>query len=255
MNQESFSFIDDSDFQKIPPHMVKPQPQTPEAPKAPVPPAGQPVPPQGQAIPPQAPTAQAPVQPVPQAPKDPHILTATDAVPPQAPAAPAQQADPTQDPGIPSILMDAAEKVEAEKRARREAAQAAKEAAGKVEAEPVQDVTTLVTDAAMAGGKVVPRFIRTKTKENIYVTKPEFIIGKSKLHADYAIEHNTAVSREHCIITREANGANYITDNKSTNGTYVNGVKLEAGKKQLLTDGTKVKLGDEEFIFRLRSGE
>ena len=48
---------------------------------------------------------------------------------------------------------------------------------------------------------------------------------------------------------------NYITDNKSTNGTYVNGVKLEAGKKQLLTDGTKVKLGDEEFIFRLRSGE
>ena len=152
--------------------------------------------------------------------------------------------------------MDAAEKVEAEKRARREAAQqAAQAAAGKVDKEPVEEVTSLVNDSAIAGNKVVPRFIRTKTNENIYITKPEFIIGKSKLHADYAIEHNTAVSREHCIVTRDANGANYITDNKSTNGTYVNGVKIEAGKKQLLTDGTKVKLGDEEFIFRLRSGE
>ena len=196
MNQESFSFIDDTDFQKIPPHMVKPQ---------------------------------APAQP---------------------------QAVPTQDPGIPQILMDAAEKVEAEKRARREAAQqAAQAAAGKVDQEPVEEVTSLVNDSAIAGNKVVPRFIRTKTNENIYITKPEFIIGKSKLHADYAIEHNTAVSREHCIVTRDANGANYITDNTSTNGTYVNGVKIEAGKKQLLTDGTKVKLGDEEFIFRLRSGE
>ena len=231
MNKDSFSFIDDTDFQKIPPQMMK---------KA------------------QAPQGQAPVPP--QAPKA-----------PEAPKAPAQQGTlgqpipstvsqiqeaPTFDPGVPQILMEAAEKVEAEKRARREAAaSAAAAAAGPVKNEPVEDVTSLVNDSALAGNKIVPRLIRSKTGENIYITKPEFIIGKSKLHADYAIEHNTAVSREHCIVTREPSGANYIVDNKSTNGTYVNGTRIEAGKKQLLTDGTKVKLGDEEFIFKLRSGD
>ena len=170
-----------------------------------------------------------------------------------------QPAPKPQDPNFPQTLVDVAEKVEAEKRARREAAIA--EAARKVaseggSAEVQETVTSLVQDNSITGGsKAVPRFVRTKTGENIYVTKPEFIIGKSKLHADYAIENNTAVSREHCIIKRESNGANYIVDNKSTNGTYVNGTKLEALKPQLLTDGTKVRLGDEEFIFRLRSGE
>ena len=240
MNKDSFSFIDDTDFQKIPPQMMK---------KA------------------QAPQGQAPVPP--QAPKAPEAPQAP--VPPQAPKAPAQQGTlgqpipstvsqiqeaPTFDPGVPQILMEAAEKVEAEKRARREAAaSAAAAAAGPVKNEPVEDVTSLVNDSALAGNKIVPRLIRSKTGENIYITKPEFIIGKSKLHADYAIEHNTAVSREHCIVTREPSGANYIVDNKSTNGTYVNGTRIEAGKKQLLTDGTKVKLGDEEFIFKLRSGD
>jgi len=170
-----------------------------------------------------------------------------------------QPAPKPQDPNFPQTLVDVAEKVEAEKRARREAAIA--EAARKVaseggSAEVQETVTSLVQDNSITGGsKAVPRFVRTRTGENIYVTKPEFIIGKSKLHADYAIENNTAVSREHCIIKRESNGANYIVDNKSTNGTYVNGTKLEALKPQLLTDGTKVRLGDEEFIFRLRSGE
>ena len=170
-----------------------------------------------------------------------------------------QPAPKPQDPNFPQTLVDVAEKVEAEKRARREAAiaEAAKKVASEGGSAEVQEtVTSLVQDNSITGGsKAVPRFVRTKTGENIYVTKPEFIIGKSKLHADYAIENNTAVSREHCIIKRESNGANYIVDNKSTNGTYVNGTKLEALKPQLLTDGTKVRLGDEEFIFRLRSGE
>ena len=163
------------------------------------------------------------------------------------------------DSSMPPALMEMAEKIEAEKKARREAAAAA--AAAQVASEggaafPQQEtVTSLVRDNAVQGVKIVPRFIRTKTGENIYITKPQFIIGKSKLHADYAIENNTAVSREHCIIDRELSGANYILDNNSTNGTYVNGMKLEAGRAQLLTDGTKVRLGDEEFIFRLRSGE
>ncbi|MCR5148668.1 MAG: FHA domain-containing protein, partial [Eubacterium sp.] len=185
-----------------------------------------------------------------------------DKIPPQMLSKKAQQTaygyPNTQDPAFPQTLMDVAERVETEKRARREAAAAAaaKVAAEGGSVEQQETVTSLVQDNSITGGtKAVPRFVRTKTGENIYVTKPEFIIGKSKLHADYAIENNTAVSREHCIIRRERNGANYIIDKRSTNGTYVNGTKLEPLRPQLLTDGTKVRLGDEEFIFRLRSGE
>ena len=48
------------------------------------------------------------------------------------------------------------------------------------------------------------------------------------------------------------NGVSYIRDNASTNGTYVNGEKLDPGVEVLLKDGTSVRLGDEEFTFHLR---
>ena len=75
-----------------------------------------------------------------------------------------------------------------------------------------------------------------------------------KTKADYAIENNSAISREHCIVIQR-DGVNYIKDNNSTNHTYVNGVELQPGKEVLLKHKTEVRLGDEEFTFLLRKGE
>ena len=106
----------------------------------------------------------------------------------------------------------------------------------------------------LGGARPIPHFVRKSTGEIINITKPEFIIGKSKTKADYAIENNSAISREHCIIIQH-DGVNYIKDNNSTNHTYVNGVELQPGKEVLLKHKTEVRLGDEEFTFLLRKGE
>ena len=106
----------------------------------------------------------------------------------------------------------------------------------------------------LGGARPIPHFVRKSTGEIINITKPEFIIGKSKTKADYAIENNSAISREHCIVIQR-DGVNYIKDNNSTNHTYVNGVELQPGKEVLLKHKTEVRLGDEEFTFLLRKGE
>ena len=106
----------------------------------------------------------------------------------------------------------------------------------------------------LGGARPIPHFVRKSTGEIINITKPEFIIGKSKTKADYAIDNNSAISREHCIVIQR-DGVNYIKDNNSTNHTYVNGVELQPGKEVLLKHKTEVRLGDEEFTFLLRKGE
>ena len=104
------------------------------------------------------------------------------------------------------------------------------------------------------GSKPIPHIVRKKTGEVINITKPEFLIGKSKTKADYAIEDNSAISRVHCIIVQK-DGVNYIKDNNSTNHTYLNGVELAPGKEHLLKNKTLIQMGDEEFTFFLRKSE
>ena len=114
---------------------------------------------------------------------------------------------------------------------------------------PVPPANTAAQDAMLPR----PHFVREKTGEKIYIDKDEFKIGKSKLHADYAIENNTAISRIHVVIIKR-NGVSYLKDNDSTNGTWIDGEKLEPGREVLLKANMKVKFGDEDFTFYLREG-
>ena len=98
-----------------------------------------------------------------------------------------------------------------------------------------------------------PHFVREKTGEKIYIDKEEFKIGKSKIHSDYALENNSAISRVHVIVSKR-NGVSYIKDNESTNGTWVDDERLEPGREILLKANMKIKFGDEDFTFFLREG-
>jgi hypothetical protein len=93
-------------------------------------------------------------------------------------------------------------------------------------------------------------FVRTKTGEQINIDKAEFKIGHKASEVDYAVTDNSAISRVHCVITKR-NGVCFVRDNKSTNGTFVNGSELPLGKEQFLTNGASMILGDEEFIFHV----
>ena len=103
-------------------------------------------------------------------------------------------------------------------------------------------------DAGLAPKTPRPHLVQTRTGTWIDLPDGEFVIGKSANGTDYMVD-NSAVSRQHCTISKR-NGVFYVKDNGSTNGTKLNNEKVE-GAEKLLTNGAKLMLGNEEFIFNL----
>lgn len=72
-----------------------------------------------------------------------------------------------------------------------------------------------------------------------------YSIGKKKTANDYSID-SPAISRKHANICMEDNNY-FIEDLKSTNGTYVNGVRIKPMEKIEIKEGDIVKLADVEL--------
>ena len=98
--------------------------------------------------------------------------------------------------------------------------------------------------------KINPYLIRVNTKERIMINKPVFKIGKATRGVDYRVSGNGAISRQHAVIVHKGDSY-YIKDNKSTNHTYVNDVEIADDEEVLLKDNATIRLGDEDFTFRL----
>ena len=95
-----------------------------------------------------------------------------------------------------------------------------------------------------------PHLIRTKNNERIMIDKPVFRIGKEKSFVDYFISDNTAISRGHAnIITKD--GEYFVQDLNSTNHTYVDGQMIQSNLEVKIAHGTKIKLANEDFEFRI----
>lgn len=99
--------------------------------------------------------------------------------------------------------------------------------------------------------KAVPYLIRVNTEERIMLGKVVFKLGKASRGVDYTVGGNGAISRQHAVILQK-DGVCYIKDNKSTNHTYVNDKMVEDGVEEILTHDSMIRLGDEEFIFKIR---
>ena len=111
--------------------------------------------------------------------------------------------------------------------------------------------TTLLGAAGKGGGSHFSgTLIRHKTGENIMLNKRIFTIGKDSLHVDYYLKDNSAISRKHAQIRQEADGV-YIEDCHSTNGTFVNNRRVSEDHPQILTSGDVIRLGNEEFDYRV----
>ncbi|WP_449537773.1 DUF6382 domain-containing protein [Ferdinandcohnia sp. Marseille-Q9671] len=94
-----------------------------------------------------------------------------------------------------------------------------------------------------------PFLVATSTQEKIVVTKQAFKIGRDPHQADYTTQ-NKVVGRVHAELVSE-NGEYFIVDQESRNGSYVNGVKLVPRNKVKIKHEDKIKLANEEFVFRL----
>ncbi|MBQ3066361.1 MAG: FHA domain-containing protein [Clostridia bacterium] len=103
---------------------------------------------------------------------------------------------------------------------------------------------------AVAATQVKPHLVRTKNNEKINLDKPVFRIGKEKSFADYVISDNPVISRSHANIVSH-DDAYFVIDTNSTNHTYVDGVMIQSNVETPLVHGTKLRLANEEFEFRM----
>lgn len=111
------------------------------------------------------------------------------------------------------------------------------------------DGETILLSGELNSQRNIGTLIRRRTLDNIPLNKSEFVLGKDAMHADYCIDNNNSISRKHALISYEGNRV-YIQDCNSTNGTYVNGVKLEGQSEVVLNSGDVIKLANEEFEYR-----
>lgn len=114
------------------------------------------------------------------------------------------------------------------------------------------------SDATTVLGSVTPQskrmtyfgnLLRRKNGENHVIDKTKYTIGKDSLHVDLCIKDNSAISRQHAVLEAR-DGAMFITDLGSTNGTFLNGKRLAQGQANEIHYGDTILIADEEFGYR-----
>lgn len=93
---------------------------------------------------------------------------------------------------------------------------------------------TLRTDS----GEVLQEFV---------LEKQEVVIGRAP-SSDILLSKDKLTSRRHATIRYE-NGAYILTDERSANGTFVNGQQLEEKAPYTLKNGDRVAIGEYELLF------
>ncbi|HOK04503.1 MAG TPA: FHA domain-containing protein [Victivallales bacterium] len=76
------------------------------------------------------------------------------------------------------------------------------------------------------------------------------IFGREE-HVDFQILNDSLVSREHFGIECDENGNYVVIDLGSSNGTFLNGKKLDPNEVTILKDGDKIKIGRMNLEYKL----
>ncbi|MFR7904421.1 MAG: DUF6382 domain-containing protein [Coprococcus eutactus] len=115
----------------------------------------------------------------------------------------------------------------------------------------VKDSDSEVAAAVSKGvPKAMPYIVRVNTGERVMINKAVFKIGKAGRGVDYHVGGNGAISKVHIIIYQREDGC-YLKDNKTTNGTYLNGQRLDDNGEMKLSKDAMISIGGEDFIFKL----
>lgn len=95
--------------------------------------------------------------------------------------------------------------------------------------------------------------VSAKSKIRSVIKKTPFVVGKLQWETDLCLPEKT-VSRKHASFHCE-NGEYFVSDLGSTNGTFLNGKRLESLKKYKLSHDDIVRFAHEEFIFENKKKE
>jgi hypothetical protein len=88
---------------------------------------------------------------------------------------------------------------------------------------------------------VVPRHKRARADERLLVGRGE--------DRDVAIDHSTVSKRHAFLIYDSQSGGFQLGDAGSTNGTFINGQRIESGSPVPLRDGSIISFGDCDYLF------
>ena len=78
------------------------------------------------------------------------------------------------------------------------------------------------------------------------------VVGRNPADSDFVINHPKVSRKQFRLFA--AGGLLMIEDLGSTNGTTVDGKRLDAGQETVLADLSRVELGDLKLLVRLEQG-
>lgn len=95
------------------------------------------------------------------------------------------------------------------------------------------------------------RFVLSANRGNgpkEYLLEKDVSIGRAPENDIVLLDEEKVISRYHANIRYES-GSYSLSDNGSSNGTYINGQQLEKNSPRVLQDGDRVGIGDYELVF------
>lgn len=99
-------------------------------------------------------------------------------------------------------------------------------------------------------GGVQTLILESTDKSHVFeIQQEEYVLGKSAGKVDGLIQGNPAISRTHCKIMKR-NQQFFVVDLSSSNGTYVNGRRVDAGEEVLVRTGDRIQIANMEFRVR-----
>src|SRR5579883_2017558 len=119
------------------------------------------------------------------------------------------------------------------------------------EAPTVRSEVTETAPAIENPARVTLRTDNGEVLQEYVLEKLEISIGRAP-SSDILLSKDKLTSRRHATITYQ-NGAYFLSDERSANGTFVNGQQLEEKTPYKLQNGDRVGIGEYELIFHSSS--
>ncbi len=88
--------------------------------------------------------------------------------------------------------------------------------------------------------------VNAPQRVEVVLDKAKTSIGKRADWVDFVVSFNNMISRKHCTFYINGN-TYYIVDEKSANGTYVNGYKLQPSQYYQVKRGDIIRMADSDF--------
>ena len=100
--------------------------------------------------------------------------------------------------------------------------------------------------ANKTGGRVLRSTGKHSGDDDITIDKDDFIIGRLAGHVDHILNNN-AVGKLHTELINR-NGACFVKDLNTVNGTYINNIRIESNKDVELKENDRLRLANSEFV-------